>query len=109
MNIKSVQVVLQRDISEIYINNFNPEWLEIWDANHDLAPVKDFFGVITYVTEYAFKPESYELAIRKDLEACKDEDVQTKMKVIAASFQDNRQMGEAEACYQVLHCHDFEI
>ena len=89
--------------------NFNPEWLEIWDANHDLAPVKDFFGVITYVTEYAFKPESYELAIRKDLEACKDEDVQTKMKVIAASFQDNRQMGEAEACYQVLPCHDFEI
>ena len=109
MNIKSVQVVLQRDISEIYINNFNPEWLEIWDANHDLAPVKDFFGVITYVTEYAFKPESYELAIRKDLEACKDEDVQTKMKVIAASFQDNRQMGEAEACYQVHRCHDFEI
>ena len=41
----------------------------------DLAPVKDFFGVITYVTEYAFKPEPYELAIRKDLEACKDEDV----------------------------------
>ena len=24
------------------------------------------------------------------------------MKVIATSFQDNRQMGEAEACYQVL-------
>ena len=57
MNLKAVQVVLQRDVSEIYINNFNPLWLELWDANMDLAPVKDFFGVITYVTEYAFKPE----------------------------------------------------
>ena len=99
---KSVQVVLQRDISEIYSNNYNPDWLELWDANMDLAPVKDFFGVITYITEYAFKPEPQELAIRKALEACKDEDVLTKMKVIASSFQDNRQMGEAEACYQVL-------
>ena len=99
---KFVQVVLQRDISEIYSNNYNPEWLQLWDANMDLAPVKDFFGVITYITEYAFKPEPQELAIRKALEACKDEDVLTRMKVIATSFQDNRQMGEAEACYQVL-------
>ena len=99
MNLKAVQVVLQRDVSEIYINNFNPLWLEVWDANMDLAPVKDFFGVITYVTEYAFKPEPQELAIRKALEACKDEDVLTRMKVIATSFQDNRQMGEAEAIH----------
>merc|ERR1711873_131194 len=61
MNLKAVQVVLQRDVSEIYINNYNPLWLEVWDANMDLAPVKDFFGVITYVTEYAFKPGSAEV------------------------------------------------
>lgn len=102
MNRKCVQVVLQRDISEIYINAYNIEWLEEWDGNIDIQPVGDFFGVITYVTEYAFKPEPEEMAIRRALETCNDKDMESKMKVIAQSFQDNRQMGEAEATYKIL-------
>ena len=45
-------VLLQRDIDEIYINNYNPEWLLNWNANMDIQPVLDFFAVITYVTDY---------------------------------------------------------
>ena len=47
MNRTGVKVVLQRDIREIYVNTFNPLWLEIWNGNMDLSPVKDFFGVVT--------------------------------------------------------------
>ena len=41
---------LKRDIDEIYINSYNPEWLQAWDGNIDIQPCTDFFGVITYIT-----------------------------------------------------------
>jgi hypothetical protein len=50
-------VLLQRDIDEIYINNYNPEWILAWNANLDIQPVLDFFGVITYVTDYWAKAD----------------------------------------------------
>ena len=37
-------VLLQRDIDEIYVNNYNPERLKAWNANLDIQPVLDFFG-----------------------------------------------------------------
>ena len=40
-------VLPQRDIDEIYVNNYNPEWLKAWNANLDIQPVLDFFAVIT--------------------------------------------------------------
>ena len=51
-------IVLARDIDEIYINNYNPEWLLAWDGNIDIQPCFDFFGVVTYITEYFTKDES---------------------------------------------------
>lgn len=102
MNKKGVQVVLQRDIEEININGYNIVWLEDWNGNIDIQPVTDFFGVITYVTEYAFKPEPSEFSVRKALEQVKDKDMETKMKVIAQAYQETREMGEAEATYKLL-------
>ena len=49
---KSCWIHLQRDIDEIFINNYNPEWLEAWDSNIDISLVSDFYGAITYVTDY---------------------------------------------------------
>ena len=50
-------VLLKRDIDETRVNNYNPEWVIPWDANHDIQPVLDFFAVITYVTDYWAKPD----------------------------------------------------
>ena len=44
-----------RDIDEIFINNYNAEWIEAWDANLDISPVYDYFGIITYITDYFTK------------------------------------------------------
>ena len=52
---KGSEVLLRRDIDEIFINNYNKEWIEAWDANHDIAPVYDYFGIITYITDYFTK------------------------------------------------------
>ena len=45
-------VLLQRDLDDIYVNNYNPEWAEAWNANHDIQPALDYFAVITYITDY---------------------------------------------------------
>ena len=65
MSRTGVKVVLQRDIREIYVNTYNPLWLEMWDGNMDLSPVKDFFAVVTYITECAFKSEPQELEMKR--------------------------------------------
>ena len=50
-------VLLKRDLDEIYVNNYNPEWAEAWNANHDIQPALDYFAVITYITDYWAKPD----------------------------------------------------
>ena len=102
MSRTGVKVVLQRDIAEINVNNYNPVWLLFWDGNIDLSPVKDFFAVLTYITEYAFKPEPQELEMKRLLELAKDESMEKQMRVIAQAFQDTREMGFSEALYKVL-------
>ena len=52
---KGSEVLLQRDIDEIFINNYNPEWIVDWDANIDISPVYDYYGTITYITDYFTK------------------------------------------------------
>ena len=97
-------VLLQRDIDEIYVNNYNPEWLEAWDANLDIQPVLDFFAVITYVTDYWAKPdEGLTPILREAAKKLKSEPEQKKRcQEMANTFMTNRQMGEAEAYYKIL-------
>ena len=51
-------VILKRDLDEIYINSYNPEWLEAWDGNIDIQPCFDYYAVLTYITEYFCKTDS---------------------------------------------------
>ena len=46
------------DIDEVFINNFNAEWIVAWDANIDISPVYDYYGTITYITDYFTKVSS---------------------------------------------------
>ena len=97
-------VLLQRDIDEIYINNYNPEWLLAWNANLDIQPVLDYFAVITYVTDYWAKPDQ---GITEHLkEAAKnlrsEPDQQKRCQQMANTFMTHRQMGESEAYYKIL-------
>ena len=57
------EVLLRRDIDEIFINNYNPEWIVNWNANIDLSPVYDYFGTITYVTDYFTKVKYHKVLI----------------------------------------------
>ena len=34
-------ILLKRDVDETRVNNYNPEWIKVWDANLDIQPVTD--------------------------------------------------------------------
>jgi hypothetical protein len=102
VNRRGYGIVLQRDINEIWINNYNKEWLVTWNGNLDIAPCIDSYGVATYITEYAFKEEAIASELKKILEDNKGEDMKTKQKMIANGFQKKRQIGEAEAAFKLV-------
>ena len=94
---------LKRDLDEIYINSYNPEWLQAWDGNIDIQPCTDFFGVITYVTEYFIKDETGTVEIIKQvLDENPDDNTKEKMKKVASTFLSHRQIGESEAFFKLL-------
>ena len=96
-------VILQRDISEMYVNSYNPEWARAWNGNHDIQICLDFFAVITYITEYYTNSDSGTMKIL--IEALKNtncEDLKQKMKLLMNTYISARQMGETEALYKIF-------
>ena len=54
-SVKGFGIVLTRDVDEVWINKYNPEFLEIWDGNIDVALVFDMYAVVTYIADYYMK------------------------------------------------------
>ena len=97
------KVVQRRDIDEIYVNSYNVEWLRAWNANMDLQVCLDFFGVITYITDYYSKDASGTMRIINDaLKQNECKDVKDQMNLISNTFMTHREMGEAEATYRLI-------
>ena len=96
-------VHLKRDLDEIYINSYDPEWIRAWDGNIDKQPCFDYFGVITYVTDYFTKDESGTMEVLKEVvNSNPDDNTKEKMKKVASTFLSHRQIGEAEAFFKLL-------
>ena len=52
------KIVHKRDIDEIYVNNYNKEWIKCWDANIDIQLTLYHFAIITYITDYMLKDDT---------------------------------------------------
>ena len=55
---RGYDVIMKRDTEEIYINNYNNEYILAWDCNIDIQVCLDYFAVITYILDYKMKDES---------------------------------------------------
>ena len=102
------KIHLRRDIDEIFINNYNPEWLEDWDSNIDISFVSDFYGAITYITDYWTKDSSglTDVLTTAVKQLNKDDEMKKKCHELANTFISHRQIGEAEAYYKLFpHMH----
>ena len=90
-------IILERDIDEMYVNSYNPEWARAWNGNTDLQICLDYFAVITYITEYYTKDDTGTMTLL--LKALQDANATTlkeKMKALMNTFIAARQMGETE-------------
>ena len=96
-------IILQRDIDEIFTNNYNEEWLRAWDANMDIQVTLNFWAVFTYVFDYWMKVEKGKMkAIEEALRKSSNEKLREKMMSVANAFITHRQVGEAEAVYRLI-------
>ena len=96
-------IVLARDVDEVFINQYNVEWMRAWNGNLDLQVCIDFHAVITYITDYMVKPESAMMdVIKSALKDSTSNTVKEKMKEVANVFMTHRSMGHAEATYKLI-------
>ena len=97
------KVVLERDITEIFINTYNIEWIRTWNGNMDMSPCFDYHAVITYISDYFSKDDRGLMELIKSvLQHTSTDTVKEQMKLIANTFLTHRQIGEAEAIYRLL-------
>ena len=52
------KIIHQRDIDEIFVNNYNKEWIKSWNSNMDIQITLDHFAIVTYITDYMQKDDT---------------------------------------------------
>ena len=98
------KVVLKRNIQDIFINNFNPDWMIAWDGNMDIQPILDYFACITYMTDYVCKAETKTTQMLKDVKKAKKKEGASNrdlMYALGQAYLTSREMGECEAYYKL--------
>ena len=50
-------VIMQRQVSETWINTYNPDVLRVWRANMDIQFILDPYACVMYIASYMLKSE----------------------------------------------------
>jgi hypothetical protein len=98
------KVILEREVCEIFVNNYNPHWMEAWNANMDLQICLDYFSIITYMTDYVTKPETKTTEALKQVKKIKEQQNASTYELMQALIQTyltHREMGECESYYRL--------
>ena len=100
---RGYEVVIKRDTDEIFVNNYNEEYLIAWNSNMDIQVCLDYFAIITYILDYKMKDESGTLEeITKALKEDDSEGLRQKLKLVAHTFMTHRRAGESEIMYKLF-------
>ena len=100
---KGYEVLIKRDTDEIFINNYNEEYLLAWDSNMDIQVCLDYFAIITYILDYKMKDESGTLEeVTKALKEDDSDGLRNKLKLVAHTFLTHRKAGESEIMYKLF-------
>ena len=87
------RVIHKRDIDEIFVNNYNPEWIHSWNANMDLQLCLDYFAVITYISDYCSKDDSGTMKhIKAAMKEAGNETQKSKLALVVNTFLTHRQI-----------------
>ena len=104
-SIKSPTVFLQRQPSEIRINPYMKNLLDIYGANHDIQFITDPYACAIYIVAYMSKSERG-MSLLMD-RACKEarqgnNDLKQQVRHIGNAFLNKVEIGAQEAAYLIL-------
>ncbi|XP_062609537.1 uncharacterized protein LOC134271330 [Saccostrea cucullata] len=103
---KKKSVVLQRNVSDLWTNQYNPCLLRCWDANMDIQFVLDPFSCIVYIISYISKSEREMGMVLKQtkIEAEEgNENARIVLKKIGSAYLNHREVSAQEAVYRVCN------
>ena len=94
---------LQREPTEVYINNYNACILLCWKANMDLQFVISPYAAIHYITSYVTKDErEMGLILQCVSKEMKNLNISKQMNKVADAFASSRNVSAQEAVYRLL-------
>lgn len=97
-------VVLQRQTSEVFTNQYNKHLLKAWNANMDIQYILDAFSCVVYIISYISKAER-ELGLL--LQQTKNEAIegncnaQEAMRKVGTAYLHHREISAQEAVFRV--------
>ena len=104
---KGITIILKRKISEVFVNNYNPDFLIAWNGNIDVQFCSDPYAVTSYITDYITKPDAGLTKVLKEaLKESKDFDDFNRMLHLKRVYMTHRQVSASEAVYRLFrHLH----
>ena len=98
-------LLLRRQPSDVFTNNFNKQLIQIHSANQDIQYITDEYAVAEYISDYCTKLESGQTALLKQINdeaIAQGEETQTTIKKLAKALDKGRECGIQEATYRLL-------
>ncbi|XP_062580136.1 uncharacterized protein LOC134242119 [Saccostrea cucullata] len=103
---KKKSIILKRNPSDLWINQYNPCLLKCWDANMDIQFVLDPFSCIVYIISYISKSEREMGMLIKQTKVEAEEgnlDAHQTLKRIGSAYLHHREVSVQEAVYRVCN------
>ncbi|XP_062283095.1 uncharacterized protein LOC133987667 [Scomber scombrus] len=106
---KKTSIVLKRQVTEVWINQYSKPLLKCWNANLDVQFVVDAYACIVYIISYISKSER-EIGLllgNAHREASKDGNISAKeaLKTLGSVYLHNRDVCAQEAVYRLTNMH----
>ena len=94
---KSTQIVMKRDLKDVWINGYNEVLLRAWNANMDIQYILNPYCCIMYIVSYITKSEKEMSAFLKAIASdCPEMDLPA-MKKVMYGYSQNREISAQEA------------
>nr|XP_057920504.1 uncharacterized protein LOC131117065 [Doryrhamphus excisus] len=106
---RRTEVIMKRQINEVWINPYSKPLLKCWNANMDIQYVVDAYACVVYIISYISKAER-EIGLllsNAQKEASKQANVSAKeaLKSLGSVYLHNRDVCAQEAVYRVTNMH----
>ncbi|XP_042601481.1 uncharacterized protein LOC122140744 [Cyprinus carpio] len=106
---RNTQVVLKRQINEVWVNQYSKPLLKCWNANLDIQYVVDAYACVVYIISYISKSER-EIGLllsNAQREARKEGNISAKdaLKNLGSVYLHNRDVCAQESVYRLTNMH----